>query len=195
MRTWLTVFAILCLAGAAGARSPVGCGDDCIGMCFDEYGDLPCLNTLASPLTVYLLITDPTVTSGVSGWECHVERLEGGGAFELGWTLMGDAINISAAPDFAVGLGTPLPYAPAIVLASLDLLVVEDTCTMYTVREADDPSVPGVPVYAAAHDPGLLVPLNVGSSRLAAEPMALNCGPCWIATEPVAWGRVKALYR
>jgi hypothetical protein len=195
MRSLLTVLAILCLAGSAGARSPVGCGSDCIGICFDEYGDAPCLNTLASPLTVYLLITDPTVTSGVAGWECHVERLEAGGTFELGWTLRGDAINISAAPDFAVGLGTPLLSGPAIVLASLDLLVVSDECTMYTVRAADDPSIPDVPVYAAGHDPGLLVPLNVGAARLAGEPLALNCYPCQVAAEPTAWGWLKAMYR
>jgi hypothetical protein len=195
MKTIVAVIAVLGLAGGSLA-SPVGCGPDCLGMAFLEPDGsyFPCRDFWGGELALYLVLTDATETTGVSAWECHVDSELAPGTVPLGWELMGEAINISTPPDFVVGLSYPLPYSEDIVLAALHLWVAYDECSYFETRAADDPTIPGSPAYIPAHDPGLIIPLTVGSARIGYEPARLNC-ICVIPTEQDSWGAVKAIYQ
>ena len=100
----------------------------------------------------YLCLTNATVAAGVSGWECSVVVTEG--VFVLNWGYAGTAVNALAPPDFAVGLASPLPWEPSIVLMTMTVglfspATVELTVTAQPIPSVDPDPYP-VPAYAAA---------------------------------------------
>lgn len=194
------MLALACLASfvlAGGAMAQVDPDPDGIGLYLDAQGTEYCAEFMGGPITFYLLITNPTV-NGVAGWECHVDYVIPPGCFETGWTLTGDAINVSTAPDFVVGLGTPLPYSTAITVATFGILVFCPDCTEFNIRAADLPSIPGFPAYVDPDDIGHILPLykSTGFANPDSPVAQLNCVDCTVlAGEEATWGKMKALYR
>ncbi|MFH1842268.1 MAG: hypothetical protein ABIF77_03605 [bacterium] len=201
MKMLLIVATVFVLCQSLDCPAQISPDPDRIGMYFDTGGIQTCADFYGGPVTLYLTITYPTIAAGVSGWECHVDYTIPSGCFEQGWTLMGSAINVSTAPDFVVGLGFPIPYSSALVVATYSLLVFCPDCIVWDVRAADVSTIPGMPAYAAGDDPGNIVPLFPLCEELVEA--ALNCpeycgiydvcGP--VPNAPSTWGGLKALYR
>jgi len=203
MRIFTLICGLLILLAASTATAQVDPDPDLIGMYFDTEGNHVCMDFIGGPVTVYLTITSPTVAAGVSGWECHVDYTIPEDYYEMEWDLMGDAINVSTPPDFVVGLGSPLPYQSAIVLATHGILVFGPACMVWDVRAADVATIPGMPAYAAGDDPGNIIPLTPLCENYPEA--ALNCPEfcneyfelCTFVVneESVTWGELKSLYK
>jgi len=197
MKKLLVTLAIVCLAGSAIAQ--VDPDPDGLGMYFDLEGVDYCLDYMGGQAFVYLLLTNCSQPSGISGWEAHVTYVVPSGDFETGWTLPAGSLNVSAAPDFVVGLGTPMPYAPALLLATYGILVFAPDQMDFFVGPCNTPSLPGVPAYAAGDDPGLLVPLQPvsGSADLPVAQLnpANGCPGDVIGTQQETFGSVKAMFK
>ncbi|MFH1842269.1 MAG: hypothetical protein ABIF77_03610 [bacterium] len=185
---------LLCLSNAIAQLDPF---PDRIGMYFDADGLVVCHDFIGGPVTMYLVLTECTAPSGVSGWECHVDYSVPSGNFEMGWTLVGDAINVSTDPDFCVGLASPLPGAEAIVLATYGILVFTTEEMWFRVREANLPSISGYPCYAAGDDPGCLIALQpvCDDEANAGLNAGTGCSWCIVPSTPTTWGQLKAQYR
>jgi hypothetical protein len=154
--------------------------EDLVGVYFDENGATHALTTTQpfEAVAAYLVLTDATEPSGVSGWECCV-ALDGSYADPI-WTVVGTALNVLDPPCFAVGLGVPnaLPWQEAIVLARLDFLQVTPLePTFIYVGPVPQPSLPGWPVYAAGDDPYRLLPLGIASGSADVPVAIVNGGP------------------
>jgi hypothetical protein len=184
------------MAFAGNALAQVDPDPDGIGMYFDMGGTQYCADGVGGgQVLLYLVITRASQASGVSGWEAHVDYTVPDGCFEQGWTLLGDGpLNVSAAPDFIVGLATPFPGADAIAIAEYGVLVFCADCIEFVVRAADNPSLPGVPLYAAGDDPGLFIPLQNSAGEGGATGQ-INCGCSTVPNEDATWGSLKTLYR
>ena len=194
MKKLLVTLAIVCLAGTAFAQ--VDPDPNGIGVFFDTEGTVYCHEFIGGAVTAYVIITNPSQDAGIGGYEFHVTAALPAGNYDTGWTLPAGALNVSAAPDFVVGMGSPLPYAPAVVVAQWGLLMFAAGCMEFYVGPADTPSMPGVPLYADGLNPGLLVPLQVSSGSAELPVAQLNCGECIvIGAEDATFGSVKAMYK
>jgi hypothetical protein len=194
MKKLLVTLAIVCMAGTAFAQ--VDPDPNGIGVYFDMAGTQYCYEFLGGPVSAYVVITNPTQDAGISGYECHVSYVLPAGNYDTGWTLPAGGLNVSTAPDFVVGMGSPLPYAPSVVVATLGLLMFAPGCMEFYVGPANTPSIPDVPLYADGLDPGLLIPLQVSSGSSELPVAQLNCGDCIvIGTEDATFGGVKAMYK
>ena len=174
----LTVPGITSAGAAGGARqagpAQVQSAQDAIGVFFDANGQDDWLETSVynQMVTAYLTIINPSQASGISGWECSL--LIGGGGYFTSWTYAGNGLNIVSPPQFQVGIpGYPLPQQPAVTLATFTFIQPSphEQSRIY-INCYQNPSLPGVPVYAAGHDPGLLVPLTWTSGN-ASNPVAV----------------------
>ncbi len=73
-------------------------------------------------VTAYLVLENPSNTSGVAGWECKLGLV--GDAEFVDFNLQGQFINVETPPDFLVGIGgSPLPYSSHILLTEFRFLV------------------------------------------------------------------------
>jgi hypothetical protein len=142
-------------AGAAPASDIVGIFNN------DEGTGDPYLDISSGTATVYLVLTDVSGPGGVSGWECHLngDWDSNSNVFFGGYDLYGQALNVSAFPDFAVGLGTPLPPDPNgnVCLGSFSFIFLAQEEIYLYLGPSDRPSIAGQMVYAAGDDPGLLL--------------------------------------
>ncbi len=149
---------------------------------------------------IYLIATRTTGPGGILGWECHLTYTLPAGVYATTQTLYGQALNVSAYPDFAVGLGGAALTADAngnIALAEFHFLVTAPTPVELFLGPSSRPSIPDVAVYAAGDNPGLLIPfeLSSGSNDLAC--FGFNTGPFDppIPVTQETFGGVKNLYR
>jgi hypothetical protein len=195
MKKILVTLAIVCLAGTAMAQ--VDPDPDGIGMYFDLDATQYCLDYTGGPVSVYLVLTNASEPTGISGWECHVTYTVPAGDFETGWVLPAGSLNVSTAPDFVVGLAAPAPWAPAILLGTYGILVFATGSMEWYVGPADTPSIPGVPVYAAGDNPGNLIPLQMvsGSPDLPVAQLNIGCPGDVIGTQQETFGSVKAMFK
>ncbi len=125
-----------------GVYPPVLNGD-LLGIFFETSATTNTL-TLAPyvPHDAYVILREPSDFSGVAGWEAAI-NLVGSGTI-LDWDLGAGALNVGEAPDFIVGLATPLPWATNVVLARFGFMVTEDEATLlFTVEPTSVPSLAG----------------------------------------------------
>ncbi|MCP4144896.1 MAG: hypothetical protein GY752_06380 [bacterium] len=198
------ILTLMMLAIATVAFAQIDPDENGIGLYFDEFGYEVCLTTAApfTPITAYLLATNISEESGISGFECEVTT--DGLLTAAAWSLNGvQPLNVFAAPLFAVGLGENELATPVInnvvLLATLTAYVLDPADQVsFGVKNLDagsfDPPAPG---YAAGDNAGLLVPLQVSSGfPYGAAVAQINIDPCGVvANEDVSFGSVKALYR
>jgi hypothetical protein len=191
----------LLVAGIATAQ--IDPDSDMIGVYFDPGATIWCISPgPAGPTDAYLCLTNATATAGVSGWECSIIITEG--VFVLDWGYSGAAINALSPPDFAVGLASPLPWEPSIVLMTMTVGLfnadpVDITITAQPIPSIEPDPYP-LPAYAAGDDPGDLRPLgySTGWNTESGEPnlAAVINGECTpTATDESTWGNVKNMYK
>lgn len=164
----LTVPGIAAAGAAGGAReagpAQVQWAQDAVGIFFDANGvsNQTVTTVPYQPVTAYLTLLNPSQPSGVSGWECCVAVEDPSTAYTTGWTFAGNGLNVATPPCLQVGLPAyPLPSQASVVLATFTVVQISAvTSTGLLVRPYSLPSLPGTAVYAAGHDPGLLVPMT-----------------------------------
>jgi len=180
----------------SGVEGPGPPGDeDVVGIYFDPEGYANQYWTTGAPeiVTAYLLLLNASQAGGVAGWELCAEIT--GDMFVLSWNLNGQAINCMTPPCFAVGLATPLPWSPAILLMSIDILqLYTDSTTLFYIQPSDIPSIPGYPAYAAGDNPGLVLPMFPSSGASDLPVAYINGGPavglCGVSEEVIDFGQV-----
>ncbi|MGD9549280.1 MAG: choice-of-anchor D domain-containing protein [Candidatus Krumholzibacteriia bacterium] len=117
-------------------------------------------STTGETVTGYLVLKNAQNTSGVAGWECCLDVV--GDAVFTDWTLEGLTINVQDPPCFLVGVGgSPLPYSPAILLATFELEVptpyTESTILLGPIYHA---SIPGSSAWIAWDNLEILYPMQ-----------------------------------
>ena len=115
---------------------------DLVGVWFDEDLTTGIRDDLAvgEAVPAWLAMLNPSRPEGIGGWEL---RLDLGDGLELtGHALAGQAFNIETAPEFFVGLGTPLPWAPEIVLATFEFTVTDTELHAVDLVPLWQPSIP-----------------------------------------------------
>jgi hypothetical protein len=195
MKKLVALAAVASLVVGGQALAQVDAGPDGLGMFFDTGATEYCMDFTGGQVNLYLMLVNCSEPTGISGWECHVTYTVPSGNFETGWTLPAGSLNVSAAPDFVVGLGAPLPFAPAMLLATYGVLAFVPDPMMFYVGPCNTPSIPGTAVYAAGDDPGLLIPMSPVSGNPELPVAQLNGGCGVIGNEDATFGQVKNLYR
>ncbi len=194
MKRLITLAVLVALVVGGEATAQLDPYPDGLGLYFDSDATKYCLENAAGLVEMYLFLTRCSQPSGISGWECHATYTIPAGDFEVGWTLPAGSLNVSSAPDFAVGLAMPLPNAPIMLLATLQILAFSPAIIELYLGPADHPSIPGYPVYAAGNDPGILIPMHlIGGSPNVPVAQLNNCFT--VGSEQNSFGSVKALYR
>ncbi len=208
------VFSLLASGAMAMPEGPNG-----LGVFFDTGGNNTCLLAPApyTPLTAYLMITNPGASGKVAGWEGQL--LINPPTFAAGITLdIGpEALNVFTAPAFNVGYtsvgvrqGNPIKLVTLTTFylggpISFGVGPTEPSSTHGASAcfvDAVDNSllVPLTPFcgfpwpFAAAQTYGGIVP-HPEASYLVAGAGGYVCVSCAVANEPSSWGGVKALYR
>jgi hypothetical protein len=191
----LTALASMVISGQPLAQ--IDPDSDGFGMYFDLDATDNCVPWPAGPVYVYLILTNASEPTGISGWECHVTYTVPAGCFEVGWTLPAGSLNVSTAPDFVVGLAAPVPNAPTIQLATLCILVFCVPSIYFYVGPADTPSIPGFAAYAAGENSDRLIPMypSSGNSNWPVAGMNIDCEFPPFSTEDETFGGIKAMYR
>ncbi|MCB1182774.1 hypothetical protein KDM41_05025 [bacterium] len=186
----LVALGLAVLAGAPAARAA-----DEIGIYFDPAYEenFAVAETAFTTVTGHLVIRRDDGAGGVLAWECRV-ALDGPGVF-TGWQLEGQAINARSAPEFAVGLASPLPPTAAVRVASFDLLVTEVPVPVdLSLVPIHTASLPDAMAFISGDDPETLRPLTT----VTGEPWvaAVNgntgtwCGTDWVHV--IYFGEVEA---
>jgi hypothetical protein len=198
--SFLLSLAILLLCSAATAQQNPDQDQICIWL---EETDGNCLQ--AEPFTVvsaFLVLENISEPSGISGWECSIEiGTDPNSFFILAWIcLAGNPSGVWTPPDFAVGIGEPLPWAPRIFLLQIDLLTMFPTPIYFWIHEYQLYPISPWPAYAAGDDPNELVQLfNCTGYDGEGEPNPAGCINCAceevIGIESQTWGSLKSLYR
>ena len=198
MKKLLALLAITVVA--SGAMAQVDPDPDGIGVYFDTAGTVFEMNTVApfESVTAYLLITNPTDPSGVSGWEAVVDVI--GAAVAPSWTLAAGLDVDMSANGFQVGIGVnplALPAGPAVVLATWTGFVMAPTDMVQFVVGPVPGSVSFAdsPGYASGDDAGALFPLQVSSGYPYGAPCAMINGTGVVANEDMNWSQVKNLFQ
>ena len=170
---------------------PVDPYPDGIGIYFDTDATQYCTDWSGGMIQAYVVLTSITEPSGVSGFECRLEIDVPAGSYLFGYTLPPGSINVDSAPSFMVGMSTPLPWQPAIVVVTITMLETAGDPWTFEVHPYDDPSIEGVPVYAAGDNPSRLTALRVSSGDSDSPVALLNNGcepePCDYAFEEAAF--------
>jgi hypothetical protein len=137
-------------------------GQNLVGIFFDQSYSVTETVT-SSPNEIvegYLVLVEPSETSGVSAWELAVDI--DGDAIWLGWNLEGQHINVGDYNEFIVGIGgSPLPNSPQVLLATFQLLVARTYPNIVNLELSPIrfPSLPGSMVWAPGHDATMLMPM------------------------------------
>ena len=196
MKKFIALAALALLLLSLPAQAQIYPIPDGLGIYFDTDATQYCLDAFIGRLEIYLMLTNCSEPTGISGWECHVTYNVPPDDVYMGWWLPDGSLNLSIPPDFVVGLGTPRPNAPIILLAKLYLFVFPDDPIVFYVGPADLPSLPGVAVYAAGGNPGHLIQMHPTSGDTNTPVAAIfACGDMIDATETTTFGHVKVMFR
>jgi hypothetical protein len=149
-----------------------GVGQNLVGIFFDPDYSYIEAQTFSSNEIVegYLVLIEPSETSGVGAWELAADI--DGDAQWLSWDLEGQHINVGQGNEFIVGIGgSPLPYSPAVLLATFQILVAEPFPNVVNLElgPIQTPSLPGQMVWAPWDDASMLMPMlpHTGDSIVA----------------------------
>jgi len=177
--------------------------DDLIGLYFDSSATDVCrqdIQVYPYVENVYIIAQDLSCTGGLSGWEAMIDSDIG--IYVSLISISGDAINILSFPRFQVGLGTTIPRAELIILATLEVVAVQSG-GIYIKGLETGSLYSGTPNYADGHDPSNLCVFNhrFGSNEEPALVIGMIDCPRENDTFSVSpenntsWGSIKALYR
>jgi hypothetical protein len=181
------------MAVQAAEEAPVP--TDRLGIYFDTAGTQYCKDGVLGEVEAYLILSNPSDTTGVAGWECRVEVATPEGNLFTGFELSGQNINASTEPDFAVGLSPCLANDKTVILATLRMIVLTSDRWDFYVRPTDASSVLGAASYAPCNDPGELVKLNPANGRWDKPTAWLNAACAGEPAQKNPWERLKDQYR
>ena len=198
--SFLMCLAILLLCSAVAAQPNPDQDQICIWF---EETDGNCRQAESFVIvTAFLVLENISEPSGISGWECSIEIGNDPSSFiVLAWTcLAGNPSGIWTPPDFAVGIGEPIPWAPRIFLLQIDLLTFSPAPIYFWIHEYQLSPLAPWPAYAAGDDPLRIVQLfNCTGYSAAGDPNPAGCVNCAceevIGIESQSWGLLKSLYR
>ncbi|MFH1843538.1 MAG: hypothetical protein ABIF77_10070 [bacterium] len=170
--------------------------DDGVGIYFDLAGDEHCSQVpMGIVRDLYLLLTNASAPGGVAGWECRIENYPEYN-FIVNWQPIGWIGSILDPPNFQIGLATPLPWAPAIHLMTITVLVINMDCWWFSIVPHPLPTVPGEIVYADGDDLFNFIPMHQSTGGPDTPVAGINCScPPPIDTESISWGGVKSMYK
>jgi hypothetical protein len=153
-------------------------------------------------VTALVVLENISEPSGISGWACSIEIGDDPTSFfVLGWTCVaGNPCGVGPPPDFAVGIGEPIPWAPRILLLQIDLLLLSPAPIDFWIHEYQLSPLWPWPAYAAGDDPSRVVRLfNCTGYDSEGHPNPAGCLNCAceevIGIESRSWGTLKSLYR
>ena len=106
--------------------------------------------TAGRPFHAWLAMINPSEPTGVGGWELKLDLDQA--TFVVDARIQGLAYNFLEPPSFFVGLATPLPWAPEVLLAEVDLLVLDQVWHEVGLRPVDRGSIPGMMAWAYGED-------------------------------------------
>lgn len=186
---------LLCLLVASSAFAGVDPDPNSVGIYFDQEGFIfeDSAPVMYGPNNCYLVLMNPT-TNGILGWECYVTFDPAGGFSSVtGWAPRGDFVNAGSAPDFAVGLATPLPGGDYIVLMDITYFYTGGE-VLFFLGPAVVQTIPGQMAFLDGEDVGNAIVMDPSSGAFDA-PVYGACSGCVVATQDETWGGVKNLYR
>lgn len=198
MKKLIAILVIIIIPGSVSAQ--LDSGPDGIGIYFDQDAMVNCLNGASGEIRGFLIITHPSIETGIGTWSCFVEYELPPGATITNWVLRGNVWNIYEPPNFFAALVSPtvplIPSTDATRIAWFDMLMPNPGCVWFRVRESF--SEMGFPSELGYYDGGansLFVPLNPAAGNLPNA--GLNCSDCdsAVSSETRTWGMMKALYR
>jgi hypothetical protein len=201
MKKLVTLMVLVLAAGALA--QPVDPDPDMVGVYFDTDATVFCNEAppLYTPLNAYICFTNITASSGLSGWEAHL-TIDPAPAIPPTYTLSPGALNVSTAPDFVVGLSSPMGWAPAMAVLTITVTPLAATPTNFYLNGATVSSFGGFPGYAAGDDPGDLRSCGLAGGPAAPDGPGSLCAQMFVpcpgdvtATEEGTWGNVKAMFR
>lgn len=164
------------LVGTAAATAPAT--EDLVGIFFDtDYTNIEAETFNPNEVvTGYLVLTEPSVPTGVSAWELKAD-IDGDGVW-LQWDIEGQHINAGQGNEFIVGIGgSPLPPSDAILLATFQILIAEPypNIVYLELGPIQQPSLPNQMVWAPGDDSSNLLPMfPLTGDRIVA---GINWGP------------------
>ncbi len=210
MRTKIGMMLALGLATSAvtltaDASAQIDPTPDGIGIYFDTMGEQFCIFGVPyTPVTLYLLATRVSDSTGISGWECALYTNPA--VLPAGLTVdVMDCVAGCAPPYLHVSLAAPLPRASAIRLATISTFYLSGS-VYFALGAAEPTSFPGDPGpgYSGGDDQTRLRRLT---PPIWSEPDPAHDHSWYVAAigsyslctvmpaEPITWGAVKGLYR
>lgn len=198
----------LLVAGVAMAQNP---DPDEICIVFDY--DSGCVNSCISPdiglFSAYVVLQNASEPSGVSGYEFCLCNEDGsifnppaGFYFPTAYVLPPGSVNVDVPPCFVVGIASPLPWQPCILLVEIQILSVTPPGTVpwcFGVEPYTYSSIPDHMVYAAGNNPGLLLPMYpcTGPDEPSCLMACVNSPDCPppIPLEETSWSQIKGFYK
>lgn len=179
-----------------------------MGLYFDTNADSNCLPAQPSsvPFFAYLIVTNttaPALNAYELGYEVVVPAGMEGMLFRLADSIAGGAVsgvNVGDASqvlsgDYIVGLSAPLPATEAVVVHSMQYMLLAVMPVEWYIGASSAPSIPGdYPVVQNAEGSILM---QVGQSTGGPDiPVAtVNAGECVVSVEESSFGSVKSLFR
>jgi hypothetical protein len=182
---------------ASPAMAQIDPDVDGIGIYFDPCACEYCVTRDVGETFGYLLITHPSSSTGVGGWECEISW--DGPVVPLQYMLQGQAINVETPPAFAVGLAEPLsnPYMwPAVVVCTIRMMVMDTSEPInFYIDGIFFHSLPEkVPAYLDGGDYSTILELrqSTGGPDI---PVATINGDCAVDGEETSWSEIKSMFR
>lgn len=166
----------LLTVGSGGALAQVNPDPDVLGLYFDTAATTTAAEVpVFTPFNMYLIVTNPTAVTGISGWECSIEKTSAA-FFKTGETLAGGSDWASGEYDYFVPIGRPLalPSQPVVLLATIRCFMLDTNPCEFYLHPGTRPSVPGAMIYAADNDPGDFRILNWSSGAEETPVAVLN---------------------
>lgn len=194
MKKLLVLGLVLLMASTALAQ--VDPDPNGLGLFSDMGYMVRCSSAAGSTMLPLYLVASNISASGLAGWECQV-RMTGSGAMFLSAVMAGQGpINLYTAPEFQVGLGVPMDFAPNLLLATITYFVLAPVPTTFAIGPIDHPqSIAGECVYADAADVGHLIPFQPPQGSWDLPAFVLN-GVCDIVpVQEDTWGGVKGMFK
>lgn len=194
MKKWLVLGLVLLMASTAFAQ--VDPDPNGIGLYFDGAYMTRCGSAASGMLPLYLVASNLSTPGGLGGWEAMV-TMNAPGLMFLSAVLAGQGpINLYTAPEFQVGLGVPMEFAPNLLLATINYFVMAGTPGTFYIGPIVHPqSIAGECCFADGADVGNLVPFQAPQG-LWTLPAALLNTPCdLVPVQDNTWGGVKGMFK
>ena len=186
---------------AAAATAQIDPNADGVGIYADLEGLVNHVDLdVGVPMEVYLLLTRPSGTGGLSAWEC--ELIVPDNVTIWGWnhSLVPGSTCISDPPSFVVAYPVGIPYETVNLLMIFIIVPLDDQPAQFYITNNTGPNGADEPRYLDLHEDqpiggGMYVSINMTPYPDGTEVAAFTVNPDPTLVTSAAWGAVKALFR